>query len=55
MADPVWGTMPAQPSQKPASNVTAGSKGKIIMSQNVVTTQTRVLPPNGGAPQSMEK
>jgi hypothetical protein len=54
MSDPVWGTMPAQPTQKPASDVTAGSKGKIIMSQNVVTRKG-IEPQNGGAPQSMEK
>ncbi len=38
MADskPVWGAMPTQPTIKP-SDVTAGTKGKIIMSSNVVT------------------
>ncbi len=54
MSDPVWGTMPPQPSQKPVSDVTAGSKGRIIMSQNIVTKPGKPAS-SGGAPQSMEK
>ncbi len=53
MAGPAWGTSQPVPTIKP-SDVTAGSKGRIIMSQNVVTRKGQD-PSTGGAPQSMEK
>ena len=53
MANP-WDTMPSVPPVKSSGPDTAGQKGKIIMSPNVVTRKG-IPPQNGGAPQSMEK
>jgi hypothetical protein len=51
---PSWGSMPNPGPVKSSGPDTAGTKGKIIMSQNVVTRKGQD-PSTGGAPQSMEK
>ena len=49
-----WDTMPSVPPVKSSGPDTAGTKGKIIMSPNVVKLKGPD-PSTGGAPQSMEK
>ncbi len=53
MSGPSWGTSQPVPTIKP-SDVTVGSKGRIIMSTNIVTKPGQPAS-SGGAPQSMEK
>ena len=50
---PSWGDVNPSPTVSPSPADTAGSKGKIIMSQNVVTRKG-IDPANGGSRNSKD-